>query len=1143
MLKGKKTSKRRGANQKSKKERGAKGQEVSDAAKVNYYEEDLHKDALVWYREEGADDWKQYAFVSKSGADDCRLRDSGGGELTVPRSFVHTCNPSFLEGTSDLTNLTYLNEPSVLHNVRLRYERDEIYTRAGNVLVAVNPFKQLPIYTEEVARAYESGPSDQGPHIFEIAQRSYGELFETGKSQSVVISGESGSGKTENTKFVLRQLTQKSKRSTGKGVDKAILQTNPILEAFGNAKTLRNNNSSRFGKLINIYFDSPSQISGGNIYTYLLEKSRVVSVQKEERSYHVFYQLCKGCSEEDRRKYRLGRAEDYAYLNQSECFHISGTDDGKEFEDLKAAFQTFGLGVGMQDRIFKLLSGILHLGNVQFFEEETEGGQEARIAGPEPLAAAAELFGVDKSSLEKVLTGRVIRVGKEQMVKAMDVNQALNARDALAKHVYSALFEWLVKSMNAFIGKKKVEGRSYRDINLLDIYGFECFKVNSFEQLCINYANERLQQLFNRHLIELEQREYKKENLVWEHIPYSGNDHCLELLEGKKSGFIGIIADEINIPQASDSTLALKLKDQLACHSCFHNNAREPLRFSIAHYPGLVEYDVSQFLEKNKDTLSPDLVNLVSSNKDSLLWTLTQSSDRVRDLHVQNKSGRRQSTSVRQLSVAATFKGQLTSLIESLSETNVHYVRCIKPNSKQVSANFNSDLVLHQLKCCGVFEVVQMARSGYPTKFSYEDFSERYNFLVGSGGGAVGSTMDCKEVCKVILKQFNIDPSQYQFGSTRLFLRAGALGKVEELQKLYLRCTVTIQAWFRALVCRRKFIEFRSNVIRTQACARGYVARRAFKVLLRENRAASRIQANVRAHLGRKKHCRMVELRRLEIERKDREMELEKMQSLERTTREKVVNEVVTTQGRETRPLQAQEKMVDHPPAISESQTVLEMQAEVNRLREENRSLQAALPSPESQAVLEMQAEVNRLREENRNLQAALQQERELKLDFSEQLIVTEASYAQEFKAMKQTISTIREYLTESAGESMLQKCMQMQDMIDDELQNNNDLSTRQQAHVDKVSREFNRNASVFDDDADFIEEVVAGHTEVENMDCVYELKNLKLRFEDWKDRYKKKLAYLNRCLAKNADPKPEKLNGDTKKKGISKILGFKRRA
>ena len=1078
-----------------------KSREASKASRLNFYEEDLHKGALVWHRGDGQENWLKHAYLGDAGSDGCRLRAAGGDEVTVPKSSVCSCNPDFLEGTSDLTNLTYLNEPSVLHNVRLRYDRDEIYTRAGNVLIAVNPFKKLPIYSAEDAQRYESG-SSEGPHIFEVAQRAYGDLFETGKSQSVVISGESGSGKTENTKFVLRQLTQKSTKSTGGGVERAILQTNPILEAFGNAKTLRNRNSSRFGKLINIYFDSPTQISGANIYTYLLKKSRVVNVQKQERSYHIFYQLCKGCSDEERQRYSLSDASEFDYLNQSECFDIDGTDDGRDFAEVKAAFQTFGFDATTQDRIFRLLSGILHLGNVEFFEEDTEGGLQSKIRNAKPLQTAARLLDVDERLLDRVLTSRIIRARNEQMTKSMDANQALSARDTLAKHAYATLFEWLVKSMNSFIGKKKKEGRSYRNINLLDIYGFECFKINSFEQLCINYANERLQQLFNRHLIELEQREYKSENLAWEQIPYSGNDDCLELLEGQRDSFISIIADEINIPQASDATLALKLKDQLTSHSSFVNNARDPMRFSIAHYPGRVEYDVNQFLDKNRDNLSADLVELFSSNENSLLCKLLESSPTMRDQNNQMKTGRRQST-LRQQSVAATFKGQLTSLIETLGETSVHYVRCIKPNSKQVPNNFKSDLVLDQLKCCGVFEVVQMARLGYPTKFSYEQFNEKYDFLLGSRS-ASASERDSKASCLAILKKFGIDPSQYQFGLTRLFLRAGALGKVEQLQKLFLKSSVTIQSWFRAFVVRRKYEEYRSKVILAQAYVRRYLTRKAFCNLVRQSHAAVRIQTEVRAFIARREYQSLLKERRAQI--------LEKAAQEQERRSEPVAKETQALSA----PVESGENIPFVQPSVDDHQSLV---------------------------LQDAQAEIARLREENRILQAALQQERELKLDFSEQLIVTEASYAQEFKAMKETITKIREYLAEGVGETMLQKCMEMQDMITDELQQNGDLSTRHHACVEKVGREFSRKSSIFDDDADFLEEVVSGHTAVDNMDCVYELKNLKLRFEDWKDGYKKKLAYLNRCLSKNANPEVEKLSGEApRKKGLSKILGFKKR-
>ena len=1134
-----KGSPKKGRRSPSKRGKGKQQAPKTKQRSVNVYEEDLHKNAVVWYKDE--ESWRQYTYVGKAEPDSCRLRDSENQESVVPREDVFTSNPSFLEGTEDLTNLTYLNEPSVLHNVQVRYEKDQIYTKAGNVLIAVNPFKQLPIYSQDVAERYNSaGDQKEAPHIFEVAQRSYSDLFKSGKSQSVVISGESGSGKTENTKFVLKQLTQKS---TGKGVDEAILQTNPILEAFGNAKTLRNNNSSRFGKLINLYFDSPTQISGANIHTYLLEKSRVVNLQEGERSYHIFYQLFAGSSFDERKKMDLEDLSHFRYLSNSGCFEIAGIDDARNFDEVKNAFNTFGFTPETQQSIFNLLAGILTLGNIEFFEEETAGGDEARIKDRKPLSTAARLLALDVTLLERTLTSRIIRARNEQMVKSMDATQALSVRDALAKYIYAALFEWLVKSMNAFIGKKKVAGRFYRDVNLLDIYGFECFKVNSFEQLCINYANERLQQLFNKHLIEMEQSEYQKEDLVWKQIPYSSNDECLELLEDQRCGLISILADEINIPQASDNTLAQKLKDTLGSRSTFVDNARDPLRFSIVHYPGSVEYDVSDFLDKNRDTVHSDLVDLVSSNEGSLLWTLTESCDFIRDQYLQKKSQRRNST-IRQHAVAATFSHQLTSLIESLSKTSVHYVRCIKPNKKQIPESFDSDLVLHQLKCCGVFEVVQMARAGYPTKFKYQDFSSRYSFLLGLES-ANSSLQEAKKLCKTILDHYNIDSSQYQFGKSLLFLRAGALGKVEELQKLFVSSSIRIQANYRGFVVRRNYREYMSKVVTIQACVRRWIASKCFERALRERGAIITIQSNVRTFLARKLYKQALH----DLEKSAQMKAMQEKAMEEKIRQEKAMQEKVRQEMAMQEKTSKEVINEDEPAVVSRSEAqATTVASQIQELEDFSLTESLAANDQDQHRNVEyeqLRMRVQKLQDENRDLRVALQQERELKLDFSEQLIVTEASYAQEFKAMKQTISTIREYLTDSMGESMLKTCAEVQEKIDDELLGAVNLTSRHLTHVDKLGREFNRKASVFDDDAEFIEEVIDGQTTVQNMDPVYELKNLKLRFEDWKDSFKRKIAYLNDCVKKSVDPNASRLKGiqqQKKRGGLSKMLGFKRK-
>ena len=1079
----------------------------------NKYEDDLHRGAELWYRDADAGGrWTLGELIRVVGSR-CTVRVAGaeGGEITVARGDVCSSNPAFLEGCANLTRLTYLNEPSILHNVAVRYAEDKIYTNAGSILVAVNPFKRLPIYADANAMRYgrQDGNASEElePHIFQVAQRSFDALFDENRGQSIVISGESGSGKTENTKFVMSHLTW---CSTSAGIDQALLKTNPILEAFGNAKTLRNDNSSRFGKLINIYFASKTKMSGANIHTYLLEKSRVVSVPRGERSYHIFYQLLKGASDQERRALGVAtrEASDFAYLRQSGCSEIGGVNDGRDFADLRDALRTFGLGPDDQTEIFKLLAGILWLGNVTFAAEDTSCGEQASIENPEMLQTAAGLFGVDAAQLASVLTTRTITARNEKVAKVMDVSQAVTARDNLAKYVYNCLFQWLVKHMNAYIGNKKTQG--HRDMYLLDIYGFEAFETNSFEQVCINYANERLQQLFNKGLIQLEQEEYEEEGLQWTEIAYEGNDRLIALFEAR-DGFINVLSDEINVPQSSDATLARRLRDQFDGHACFRSNARHPTKFSITHYPGVVEYDCDTFLDKNRDFLHPNLVDLTISSPGSLLCTVVQAGKAIQTS--QSPQKRRQSI-IRQQAVASTFKGQLSSLVDTLSKTSVRYVRCIKPNKQQRAQAFESDLVLHQLKCCGVFEVVKMSRHGYPTKFKYADFNARYSlFLDSTFKGLKGNA---KEMCKAILTHFNIDPSQYQMGESKVFLRAGALGKVSELQRLWSSSIITLQSTWRGYVQKRKYRATRHACIRIQSGVRGRLARRSFRILIKQNHSATVIQSSVRMHWAKRRASQL----RLEAARK-RDLEAQRR-------REKEAKEASRSKkkkkAREREPIAKEEGAeMGVETAAAAAPGVAATVVETTVVETPMPASKAALGLAESKKI---QAELARLRTENIALRASLEQEKGLKLDYAEQLIMTEASYAQEFQAMRQTIGAIRKYLADAVGASFLQTCANVKQLIDKEAgyfeggggEGEAKLPSHAEADVGDgiqcLSHEFNSKTRVFDDDMEFIREVTEGRAKpLAAMDPEYELKNLHLRYANWKDDFKKRMSSLSQAV------------------------------
>lgn len=486
---------------------------------------------------------------------DTALGEGTGETIAVNKQNLVPANPSMLSGVSDLTRLSFLNNPSILHNLRERHASDLIYTHAGPVLIAVNPFQRVDLYTAEQVSHYvgrpSSGTASQGyePHIFLTADVAFKQMVDTGKSQSILITGESGAGKTETTKFVMKYLAG---LAGGTGMEDRILETNPILEAFGNAKTLHNNNSSRFGKLIEIYFNEFHSITGALIKTYLLEKSRVVHQLPNERSYHIFYQLCRGASAEERTLSSLPEhVEDFDYLRGSGCSEIDGVDDAAAFEEVKIALNDIGINSDQQHAIWRVLSAVLWLGNIKFSQSGSSDAAHIKDGDSmRALCTAASLLGCHPDHLEASLVRRRMVAGGELINRELSVESSIENRDALAKAIYQALFRWLVRQINVALSTNMTE--SATSLSILDIYGFECFKENSFEQLCINYANERLQAQFAAHMFELEQAAYEEEGVDWARVKFEDNQECVELIEARPPmtpGILSLLDEECMFPK------------------------------------------------------------------------------------------------------------------------------------------------------------------------------------------------------------------------------------------------------------------------------------------------------------------------------------------------------------------------------------------------------------------------------------------------------------------------------------------------------------------------------------------------------------------------------------------------------------------
>ncbi|XP_062200234.1 myosin-1-like isoform X2 [Phragmites australis] len=701
-------------------------------------------------------DWALCTVLTTCG-DESVLKISEGKVLRLKTESLQPANPEILDGVDDLMQLSYLSEPSVLYNLQCRYSQDMIYTKAGPVLVAVNPFKKVSLYGNEYIDAYRNKTMDS-PHVYAIADSALLEMKRDEVNQSIIISGESGAGKTETAKIAMQYLAA---LGGGSGIEYEILQTNPILEAFGNAKTLRNDNSSRFGKLIEIHFSTTGRICGAMIQTFLLEKSRVVQCAVGERSYHIFYQLCAGAPTSLREKLNLKKVDEYKYLKQSCCYSIAGVDDAQMFRTVTEAMDIVHISKEDQENVFAMVSAVLWLGDVSFTVIDNENHVE--IIVDEASKTVAELLGCSTEDLDLALSKRHMKVNNENIVQKLTLSQATDTRDALAKSVYASLFEWLVEQINKSlsVGKR----RTGRSISILDIYGFESFDKNSFEQFCINFANERLQQHFNRHLFKLEQEEYVEDGIDWAKVEFEDNQDCLNLFEKKPLGLLSLLDEESTFPNATDLTFANKLKQHLNTNSCFRGERGKV--FAVRHYAGEVAYDTSGFLEKNRDLLHMDSIQLLAKCKSSLpqMFASKMLAQSDSSISVPYRSSAADS---QKLSVAMKFKAQLFQLMQRLESTTPHFIRCIKPNNLQLPAIYEQGLVLQQLKCCGVLEVVRISRSGYPTRMTHQKFARRYGFLLEDA-----ASQDPLSVSVAILHQFNILPEMYQVGYTKLFFRTG----------------------------------------------------------------------------------------------------------------------------------------------------------------------------------------------------------------------------------------------------------------------------------------------------------------------------------------------------------------------------------
>ncbi|XP_060797434.1 unconventional myosin-Va [Neoarius graeffei] len=754
-------------------------------------------------------------------------------------------NPDILEGENDLTALTFLHEPAVLHNLRVRFlHYNSIYTYCGIMLVALNPYEQLPIYGEEVIDAYSGQDmADMDPHIFSIAEDSYRTMIREEKNQSIIISGESGSGKTVSAKFTMRYFAVVGGAAQQTSVEEKVLASNPIMEAIGNAKTTRNDNSSRFGKYIEIGFGSKGDIIGANMRTYLLEKSRVVFQAPEERNYHIFYQLCASRDLPEMRPLKLNTAEHFRYTNQGQDINIPGKDDAMELEHTRNALTILGVPLDQQMEFFRILAAVLHLGNVNI-QASGRGGERSYVnADDKSLVIFSKLLGVEGPQMAHWLCHQRLAVGGELLVKPMSAQKANEARDALAKHVYGQLFTWTVQRLNLALRAHR-EPKTF--IGVLDIYGFETFDRNSFEQFCINYANEKLQQQFNRHVFQLEQDEYAREELPWNRIEFSDNQPCITLIEGSL-GILDLLDEECRLPKGSDENWARKLYDQHLNRSPnFHKPRMSNAAFIVLHFADMVHYECEGFLDKNRDTIFEEPINIMRASQSELVAELFQQGSAGGPLSASSvpatvHTGKRAHRE-HKLTVGFQFRQSLQLLMDTLNSTTPHYVRCIKPNDLKQPFLFDPKRAVQQLRACGVLETIRISATGYPSRWTYEDFFSRYRVLLHG----LSVQEDLRASCRKEIPGLIPDPEQYCFGKTKIFFRAGQVALLEKLRAERLRAAgVKIQSWVRGWIQRQRYLQLRWATLILQRYTRGTLARR-LAWTLRYTRAALVIQKTYR---------------------------------------------------------------------------------------------------------------------------------------------------------------------------------------------------------------------------------------------------------------------------------------------------------
>jgi myosin V len=708
--------------------------------------------------------------------------------VPIHKNEIHYANEEKDTILDNLVILPHLNEPSLLHSIKKRYSLDKIYTFTGKVLIAVNPYKQVDLYNFEYPRG--------SPHVYEVADIAYRDLLQHKASQSILISGESGSGKTESTKYIMKYLSNIS--SGNVDIENRLLRTNPILESFGNASTVRNHNSSRFGKFIRLYFTNDGKLSHSAISTYLLEKCRLISQTDNERNFHIFYTILSN----------IKTKREFRYVKQP----YSVTESLPNLETLRKLLCNF-ISKTELDELLKILVGILEIGNLDYSQSQ--------------FSNLTAILKIDSNILKESLWKKKIDVNGEQIIIDKDESQFIYTRDSLAKQMYSVLFNWLVEKLN----EKDKDDTNMESIGILDIFGFEIFDDNYFEQLCINYTNETLQQQFNYYILEQEQLLYKQEGISWEPISFQNNMECVYLIDSKQSIF-SLLNQECMLSSGTDGGFTTKCNQMFTTHSKYKDYLIDKDKyFGICHYAGTVKYNTFDMRDKNTNKLSKEIQNVLMNSGITILQTYKQE----------------EKTTMSFSFITTSFQKQLKDLLRTTSTTTLQYIRCIKPNHDSNPNSIDNELLSNQLKYSGILEIIRISRLGYPVRIKYSEFEKQYYMLLcNSSIDEVMNLLDCSKM--------------YQMGKTTLFLKQDVKEKLEALKcKILDKSCIRIQATYRGMYKWRKYKLYINSVIRIQSWAAMIYVRGIYREYIRSNRS-TKIQALVRCYLHYSNYKKKVQL-------------------------------------------------------------------------------------------------------------------------------------------------------------------------------------------------------------------------------------------------------------------------------------------